>query len=449
MRLINGSFTKLFYGQAVSYVGDYVFDTGVVLWISTVLIPHGSYAPAAVSGVMIAVAVGVLTVSPVAGVFVDRWDKRRTMLVADLLRAVLIGLLALVASLPAGSLPTGVVLALVYAVVLLATAAAQFFNAARFAFVSGLVAEDERARATGILQATGYTAAIVGPPLAAPLLFGLGASWTLVVNALSFAASFAMVRAVRPAVVESRPAAPPDGTAQASALTRFLAELWEGVQVVTRNQVLRVLVGTLAVLTLGAATLNSLNVFFVPRNLHADASWFGTIGMGEGVGAVIGALSGGWLCRRFRDVTVYGVGLALVGAGLAVYARAGTLWAAILVIALIGLPLGAINTALSPILLRATPQEYIGRVISTFGPVQQLASMVSAVATGWLMSTGWPDFQGTVAGMSVGPIDTLYSVGAVAIVASGLYAVIALRSSDAPAVAPASAPGAVAGATAD
>jgi hypothetical protein len=146
---------------------------------------------------------------------------------------------------------------------------------------------------------------------------------------------------------------------------------------------------------------------------------------------------------------VYGVGLALVGAGLAVYARAGTLWAAILVIALIGLPLGAINTALSPILLRATPQEYIGRVISTFGPVQQLASMVSAVATGWLMSTGWRDFQGTVAGMSVGPIDTLYSVGAVAIVASGLYAVIALRSSDAPAVAPASAPGAVAGATAD
>ncbi|MHA6758921.1 hypothetical protein [Streptacidiphilus sp. PAMC 29251] len=51
------------------------------------------------------------------------------------------------------------------------------------------------------------------------------------------------------------------------------------------------LLGTLAVLTLGATTLNSLSVFFVPRNLHAEASWFGAIGMGEGVGAVVGALS--------------------------------------------------------------------------------------------------------------------------------------------------------------
>ncbi|WP_308066882.1 MFS transporter [Microtetraspora sp. AC03309] len=190
---------------------------------------------------------------------------------------------------------------------------------------------------------------------------------------------------------------------------------------------MRVLLVTLAVLTLGAATLNTLNVFFVSENLHADARWFGTIGMGEGVGAVVGALAAGRLCRRFRDVTVFGVGLTLVGVGLVVYARIGTLWAAVLVIALVGVPLGAINSAISPIVLRATPREYIGRAISTFGPVQQLASMVSAIGAGWLVSTVWRDFDHVVAGVTFGRIDTVYLIGGVAIVISGVFATSALR----------------------
>jgi MFS family permease len=429
MRLINGNFARLFYGQAISFVGDYVFDTTLVLWISTVLITHGDYAPAAVSGVMIAVAVSVLLAGPVAGVFVDRWDKRRTMIIADVVRAVLVGLLAVVASLPAGFLPVGVTLALMYVVVLLATGVAQFFNTARFALVSSVVSQDERARATGVLQATGYTAAIVGPPLAAPLLFGVGASWAFLVNALSFVGSLVMIRAVRTPAAQAAPTAEP-GVMEASMTARFFVELREGARFVAGNRVLRVLLVTLSILTLSAATLNSLNVFFVPENLHVDAGWFGTIGMGEGIGAVIGALAAGWLCRRFRDVIVFGVGLALVGVGLVAYARVGSLWAAVLVIALMGVPLGAINTAMSPILLRATPQEYIGRTISTFGPVQQLASMLSALGAGWLMSTGWREFHHTAAGISFGPIDTIYLIGGLAIVISGLYATLALRRPD-------------------
>lgn len=440
MRLINGDFTRLFYGQTISFIGDYVFDTTLVLWISTELITDSDLGPAAVSGVMIAIAAGVLLVGPVAGVFVDRWDNRRTMMVADAIRAVLVGLLAVVMLLPDGSVPVSVKLALVYVVVLLATGVAQFFNTARFALISGLVPEDERARATGILQATGYTAAIVGPPLAAPLLFGVGASWALLVDALSFLASFVMIRSVRPAAVPDASTAAQDAAVAVSAAARFFSELRDGIQFVAGNRVLRVLLVTLAVLTLGATTLNSLNVFFVPENLHADASWFGTIGMGEGIGAVIGALAAGRLCRRFRDVIVFGVGLTLVGVGLVLYARTGSLWAAVPVIALLGVPLGAISTAMSPILLRNIPKEYIGRAISTFGPVQQLASMASALGTGWMMSTAWRDFDHTVAGMTFGPIDTIYLFSGLAIAVSGLYATLALRRGETPAAVPALTP---------
>src|SRR3981189_53003 len=112
MRVINANYTKLFYGQAISSIGDYVFDTTLILWIGTRLLAGKDYAPAAVSGVLVALAAGVIIVGPVACVFVDRWDKRRTMMVSDLVRAALVAALGVVAMLPAGTIPVGITLTL-------------------------------------------------------------------------------------------------------------------------------------------------------------------------------------------------------------------------------------------------------------------------------------------------------------------------------------------------
>jgi MFS family permease len=61
-----------------------------VLWIGTVIAKGQSWAPAAVSGVLIAAAVPAIVVGPVAGVFVDRWDHRRIMLVSEVGRGILV-----------------------------------------------------------------------------------------------------------------------------------------------------------------------------------------------------------------------------------------------------------------------------------------------------------------------------------------------------------------------
>src|SRR5437867_6122718 len=111
--LINRQYAKLWFAGAISWVGDYVFDTTVLLWIATVLGRGKPWAPAAAAGVLIAALVPTVLVSPFAGVFVDRWDARRTMLGADAIRAVLVGALALLPLLPAGTLPVSAQLACV------------------------------------------------------------------------------------------------------------------------------------------------------------------------------------------------------------------------------------------------------------------------------------------------------------------------------------------------
>ena len=109
--LINRNFACLWTGQTISNAGDLFFDTTLSLWIATQLAKGQSWAPLAISGVALAAALPTPLVGPFAGVFADRWNKRQTMLWMDLGRALIIGVLFLVA-LFARHLPVPLMLAL-------------------------------------------------------------------------------------------------------------------------------------------------------------------------------------------------------------------------------------------------------------------------------------------------------------------------------------------------
>jgi MFS family permease len=454
MRIINANYTKLFYGQAISSIGDYVFDTTLILWISTRLLAGKDYAPAAVSGVLVALAAGVIIVGPVAGVFVDRWDKRRTMMVADLVRAALVATLGVVAMLPAGTIPVGIILALIYTVVLLATGVAQFFQPARFTFIGDVVNGDvERARAAGFGQSLSFTAAVVGPPLAAPLLFQTGPYWALFINAASFVVSFLLIRAIKvgpaaaantsttldpqPAAASAEPAGggagatePTDSTGSGIRRRGFFGEFRSGLTYVARGATVRAVMISVTTVTLGAGALNALLVFFVTENLHTKADWYGTIGMGEGLGAIAGTLTAAWICKRLGDVRVFCYGLVVWGIGIMAFARLDNLLQAVVTLAVLGIPLGALNVALTPIMLRAIPRELLGRVVGILTPAQYLASMVSALGAGWLASTVLRDFHADIGPVTLGRIDTIFTISGLIVLIGGLYAWIALRRAD-------------------
>jgi MFS family permease len=418
--LINQNFSRLLVGESLSALGNFLFDTTVVLWIGTELLRGRPYAPTAVSGVLVCVAVGTILVAPVAGVFVDRWDKRRTMLVHDLVRAPLVAVLAVVVARRPGLLPVPVSLALAYAVVLLTTASSQFFRPAYFTLIADIVPGDEdRARATAMLQASATTAAIVGPPLAAPLLFTVGAQWALWIDAATFLASFTAVRLIRAEPRSAEPAAgdEPDG---------WWPQLVTGLRFLVANRVVLALTLAVVVATFGTGALNTLDVFFVTRNLHVSAHWYGALGMAEGIGALLGALTAGWLCARYADVRVFVGGMLAAGLLVTAYSRAQSLWPAAVLLALAGLANGWVNTAISPILYREVPRALLGRVVSVVNPIQQLASMFSALASGWLVSDLLRGFDVSVGSLRLRPIDTVFAACGLLFVVAGLAARVVL-----------------------
>src|SRR5262249_21734534 len=187
------NFALLWTGQAISQIGDWVFDTTLVLWIGVVLGRDQPWAPAAVSGVLVATSLPFFLVGPLAGVFVDRWDKRRTMLAMDAIRAVLVALLALITVL---RLPLGWMLAAIYAAVFLASVCSQFFRPSLVALIGDIVAEPARVRASSLSETTTNLAFIIGPVFAAPLLYAFGPLVALLLDAFSFLVSFGAVRLI-------------------------------------------------------------------------------------------------------------------------------------------------------------------------------------------------------------------------------------------------------------
>ena len=94
--MARGPFLRLWIAQAVSLFGDFV--AAFAVQVAVVFRMHGSAKDA--TGVLLASLAPSIILGLVAGVFADRWDPRRTMIVSDVARGVLILLLVLVTNLP-------------------------------------------------------------------------------------------------------------------------------------------------------------------------------------------------------------------------------------------------------------------------------------------------------------------------------------------------------------
>jgi predicted MFS family arabinose efflux permease len=414
--VINRNFGLLWGGQTVSSIGDALFNTTLLLWISVGLAAHRTWAPLAVSGVLMADSLPVVLIGPLAGVFVDRWDKRRTMLVMDAGRAALLVLLTLTAGVL--RLPLWASLSTIYVVVATATICSQFFGPARVALLNDVVAPTDLTRASSLQQATANLSLILGPAFAAPIFFGLGARSALLLDAFSFLVSFLAILLLRDL---------PSSVHYDAQQRSFRRDFSAGLRFFIRDRVLMTLLISLALAMLGYGALDTLNIFFLQQNLHAAAHWYGVLSVVWGIGAILGALLVGALASRLAPLPTLWRSLLILGALILVYARLSSLPPALVLLFLIGLPVSAFNATIMPVLLLVTPRSFIGRAMAVIGPAMSLAFTISLALAGLLASTALRGFHTTFLGVTFGPIDTIFTMTGLLVVASGVYAMLALQ----------------------
>ncbi len=220
-----------------------------------------------------------------AGVIIDRLPKRRVLILANLLSALILTLI------PVGEAGRFLSVAMLLGVSFIAALLANAEGIALLSFLPSVVAETELAKTNGRFSAAVSVAKVVGPAAAGGLIAALSAPGAIAVDAASFLVAALLILAM--------PAARP--TPQPSLegpRTSMLAELREGLHFIFGSRMLRMVVVTAASLNFCGAAFNSLQALFIVRHLVVKPSWFGLALAAAGVGAVLGALLAERIFRR-------------------------------------------------------------------------------------------------------------------------------------------------------
>ena len=422
--LINRNFALLWAGQSLSGLGDVIFEITLTVWIGSELAAGESWAALAVAALLVASAIPVLLVGPIAGALVDRQpDKRRLLLRAELISAALILVLIPAAGIvelpigPAYDLPLSFRLIAIFTIVFLASAVAQFLRPASSVVLRDIVPDADRPRAAGLSQTSYNISLLVGPTLAAPLLFSFGAGWALLINAASFVLSFAFVRAIRmpEMAVESERQEP-------ASVQAILHDIRDGLRFFRNSPVLMTVGIALMTCMLGIGAWNALDLFFVINNLGADAKAYGLFSTIFGAGMIVGALFWGIFINRIGLARSIWIGLIALGIATIVYARMTSSISGLVVTFVVGLIVPSINVAMGPIMYRVTPRDYIGRVSATLNPLINGAMLIGILCGGLLYSTVMKSFSVTIFGIHFGPLDTIFIVTGLLSIIAGLYA---------------------------
>jgi len=409
--LLNRNFALLWIGDVISALGDYSFSITLTIWVGLILGKGQPWAPLAVIGLVLTSAFPAMIVGPAAGVYVDRWDKRTTMMWVDAIQAALVGVLLLMTF---AHLSLGWEIAIILTVNFLLVAVDQFYNQAGFPLIIDLVGVPQIGKAISRVLVFVSIGTLIGPAVGAPLIVFWGPRWALFINMLSFIVSLVLIFAINAPKIE-REAQPQEHKA-------FWPEFFAGVRFLAQSPFLRVTVIALAIETLGSSATNGLNLFFIAGTLHAPIALFGLLATAIGLGTLIGSTVANRLIERFGDTRVFWVSLLLGGLLLMVYSRLGAYIPALILVFIMGIPAGTINVVLGPMIARSTPREMMGRTNAARVSLITVAGFAGSLIAGTTDTTLLRNFHVSVLGMTFGTIDTIFLVGGAIASLGGIYA---------------------------
>jgi predicted MFS family arabinose efflux permease len=350
-------FRLLWSGQLLSSLGS---------WLLFVAVPYRVFqltgSPVA-TGLTFVAGVPATLLGPLAGVLVDRWDRRRTMLAADVGRAAAILPLLLVRQADQ--------LWVVYAALVAESLLAQVFDPAAQALVPALLGRGrELTSANALLSVVAAVSRLLGASLGGAAFAAWGLQTVVLVDSgtyLASAASLALLR-WRPVGASCGAGAAPD--------------LLGGLRHLTRSRPLR---GLLAVTVAFVAANGAYTALLVPDvrfRLHAAAGALGLLLAATGAGFLVGAPAGRALLHRIGARPA--MGLSLLGTGLAFLVWFETDRLGIAVAAAVAAGACAVTFLVGrrTQVQRLTPDRLLGRVSAAFLATEAAASLAGAALGG-------------------------------------------------------------------
>jgi len=237
----------------------------------------------------------------IAGVYADRWDRRRIMLGADLLR------FASLATIPIAALFGVLTIVQIYVIAFLAGTGRVWFEVAHYALLPGIVEPDQLVDANSKFQVTDGVSVFFGPSIGGLIIKLAGAANAIAVDAVSFLVSAAAIFTL-----------PSLRAAQSPEERGWRAQLLGGLRYLVQQRPIFENALALMAMLFFMTMVDAVFVFYAQHELHLDAALTGIVLAAAGVGPIIFGSLAPRIRRRLRTGQVLVVAAILSGPLLAI-----------------------------------------------------------------------------------------------------------------------------------
>ena len=352
-------FTLLWIAQFISTMGG-----GLTSIAASILVFRLTGSAMSVGLMLIATALPSLFIGLIAGVFVDRFDRKKIMIASDLIRAVLIALIPVL-------LPFGITW--LYVIVLLSSAVGQFFDPAQSSVLPEVASDEELAAANSMMTISSVGALTVGFAGAGVIATLSSVAWAFYLDAASYVVSALCIMLMHVAPL------PPEEETTVAAVVRNLRA---GMGFVRNDAALRSLFLVFVPICIAFGLNNVLLLPFATRALGATEFEYSLLEGVFTVGFVVGSLLMARLADRLHEGQWVALSIIGMAVGTVLLAVTPSVALAIALNSVIGILNAPSYIGRSLLIQRNSPREMRGRISSAFLVTRNTAFILGMAAAG-------------------------------------------------------------------
>ncbi len=318
-------------------------------------------------------ALASIVIGQVAGVFVDRWHYKRTMVITNLILVVITLTFLIVLKTPWWT---------IIPIAFLKSSVDQFLGPAENALLPTLVDDKQLVAANSLNALNNNLARLAGPALGGLLLSTVGFAGVVIIDAASYLVAALLVLSV------NAPRVKRETSRVLNPYKRLFSEWREGLQMVRQNKTLMLSFIVIALTGLGEGAISTLMAPYVTIMFRGGGRELGYLMSAQAVGGIVAGLLLANGVGRIQPLRL--LGWSALGAGFLdgllltyplFYAE---LWPGLIVIALAGFPFAAFSTAQMTILQKESPSQTRGRVFSSYFALFAFTQLVGMLGAGLL-----------------------------------------------------------------
>ncbi|MBN1871249.1 MAG: MFS transporter [Candidatus Omnitrophica bacterium] len=378
--LKNKNFLFLWLGQIVANFGERLSQMALV----ALVYKRAPGSTIEMAKLIFFIVIPVFIIGPIAGVYVDRWDRKRIMIVSDILRGIF------VLFIPVCILFFKNFIA-VYVIVFIIFAIARFFFLSKMAIIPDLVPKEMLLIANTLSDTTRLIATFIGIGVAGVLVERIGAINGFYINSLTYfiSALFLSNMVVKKIISHLKEDILIARDAFKKAIRKSVwTEIIDGIKYIVRHKELQFVMKNFFVLMAGSGAISCVIIVFIQDCFGSVTKDLSLLFMFLGFGAFLGAMTYGRFGQRLRKESL--ILTCMLASGFLIFLFSVTaryvpnLWLSYMLMLVLGFSIGPIIVSLNTAVHERIPQETRGRVFSSQECVINIGFLVFMFVSAYL-----------------------------------------------------------------